>query len=59
MSGRAAALVGMGPVLSGASARRPSGYPCYEIASALIAETEAVCGGPWWTALFRGGVHSS
>ncbi|HVA44052.1 MAG TPA: hypothetical protein VNF50_11265 [Acidimicrobiales bacterium] len=59
MSGQAA-LVGTGPAVSGGSpANRPSGYPCYEIASALIAETESVCGGSWWTGLFRGGLHSS
>jgi len=58
MSGRAA-LAGTGPVVSAGPAIRPSGYPCYEIASALIAETEFFCGGSWWTGLFRGGVHSS
>jgi len=58
MSGPAVAL-GRGPGLSAETAAPSSGYPCYEIASALIAETEAVCGGSWWTGLFRGGLHSS
>jgi hypothetical protein len=34
------------------------GVVSYQIASALIAETDAVCGGTWWTGLFRGGLHS-
>ncbi|MHB1853565.1 MAG: hypothetical protein ACYCSJ_00870 [Acidimicrobiales bacterium] len=58
MSGPAVAVV-RGPALSAGPATLSSGYPCYEIASALIAETEAVCGGSWWTGLFRGGLHSS
>jgi len=47
------------PVLATCSAVEGSGCPSYEIASALIAETNSVCGGYWWTGLFRGGLHSA
>jgi hypothetical protein len=36
-----------------------SGVVCYQVASALIAETDSVCGGSWWTGLFRRDLHSA
>ena len=35
------------------------GIASYQVASALVEETESVCGGSWWTGLFRGGLHSA
>ena len=36
-----------------------SGVVSYKVASALIAETDSVCGGSWWTGLFRRDLHSA
>ena len=60
-----------GPVVSpmavrdGLSARISAGWAedtgsaSYQLASALMAETDAVCGGSWWTGLFRRDLHSA
>ena len=36
-----------------------AGVVSYQVASALIAETDSVCGGSWWTGLFRRDLHSA
>ena len=49
---------GLGARISVVSAEDP-GVASYQVASALIAETDSVCGGSWWTGLFRRDLHSA
>ena len=56
--GPAAVLDGNGARIGAGSAEGAS-VDSYKLASALMTETDAVCGGSWWTALFRSDLHSA